>query len=189
MFNFNRFLFQIFLAHAFVIIGISTSFSDEREPEFLRLSNIKSNWPYFAFSAIPRIEEIKPILVLETNEDGLLVGDGRCLKLHYYQIKKKYDISIVLEDKSLHELACISMKRAINRTVKNGNTILFGSQTELGLEFDFYKGLISVIEIPNPPLDPEVLLEDIFWDSVDPGKIGILDLPQEYEPEITETKI
>ena len=149
----------------------------------------RPNWPFTAFLAIPRISEIKPMVVVKIGENMEFGEPVKCIEVEYYEIEKKFNPSLLLERDSLHRLLCQAMIRAVLKTkvAPLPKDVLTGD--EIGLRFDFYEGEVSVVEVPYPPIDPLILLEDLFVDDNGDVKFGDLDIPIEYDPEIKETPL
>ena len=147
------------------------------------------NWPYQAFLAIPRISEMKPILSIEISREDEKLNKYNCIELYYLKLQKKFEPKAILDRKSLHELLCKAMKRAVLKT----DELLLAEYLELNdtiaLQFDFFSGYISIVEIPYPPLDSVEKLQNVFLDENDGLNFGGIDFPIELEPEINQTPL
>ena len=150
---------------------------------------ISPNWPYQAFLAIPRISQIKPMVSIEISKEDKTISSTTCIEVGYFELQKKIKLKSILERESLHRLLCQAMKRAVKKT--NVNIFLNQGFTKnhIGLRFDFYNGIIELAEIPYPPLDPFLLLEDVLVNEDDKILFGDIDLPKEIELDITETPL
>lgn len=147
------------------------------------------NWPYQAFLAIPRISEIKPILAIKISKGDEIEDKYNCIELYHLKLIKKFEPKAILDRKSLHELLCRAMKRAVQKTDK----LLLAEYLEfyetIALQFDFYSGYISLVEIPYPPLDPSEKLQNVFLDENEMLNFGNIDFPEELKPEIGQTPL
>jgi predicted secreted protein len=147
------------------------------------------NWPYQAFLAIPRISEMKPILAIVISQEDTSLNEYNCVELYYFKMKKKFETKAILDRKSLHELLCKSMKRAILKIDKSRLSEYLKLDATIALQFDFFNGYITSVEIPYPPLDSLEKLQDVFLDE-DGGLIfGDIDLPEELTPEISQSPL
>jgi hypothetical protein len=183
----NRFLLNTV---TLVLIFFSTVINAQNSETDLKIVKaFKVNWPYEAFLAIPRISEIKPMLVVELDENMKFVEPARCIEVEYYEIEKKFKSKLLLERESLHRLLCKAMIRAASKTKQVLFLKQFSPGDEIGLRFDFYTGTISVSDIPYPPIDPKVLLGDLFVDGIEDIKFGDLEMPVEYDLEIKATPL
>ena len=147
------------------------------------------NWPYQAFLAIPRISEMKPILSIEKSREDVSVYKYNCIELYHLKLQKKFEPKATLDRKSLHELLCKAMKRAVQKT----DIILLAQYLELydtiALQFDFFSGYISLVEIPYPPIDPVEKLKNVFLDENVALNFGDIDFPKELKSEIGQTPL
>jgi hypothetical protein len=147
------------------------------------------NWPYEAFLAIPRISEMKPILAIEISQEDKSLNKNNCVELHYLKLKKKFDTKHILDRKSLHELLCKSMKRAVLKIDKSRLSEYLKFKATTALQFDFFNGYISLVEIPYPPLGLVEKLQDVFLDEDGGLNFGDIDLLKELTPEIGQTPL
>ena len=150
---------------------------------------LRPNWPYQAFLAIPRIEEIKPILAIEISGKRESPNLYNCIELHYLKQRKKFEPKAILDRKSLHELLCKAMKRAVQNTDSFLLLDYFKSYDEMALQFDFFSGNVKTVDIPYPPLGPFENLENLFLDENEVLNFGDIDLPKEFELEISQTPL
>ena len=182
----NKFLFSTIIL---ILCNFAASSSARENNTFDISEAFKPNWPYKAFLAIPRISEIKPMIVVKIGRNMEFVEPIKCIEVEYYEIEKKFNPRLLLERDSLHRLLCKAMVRAVTKTkvAPLPKEVLSGD--EIGLRFNFYKGEIILEEVPYPPVDPLVLLEDLFVDGSEEVKFGDLDIPIEYDPEIKETPL
>ena len=81
------------------------------------------------------------------------------------------------------------MKRALKKTEPSSIEKSFPGLYDVALRFDFFNGLINKVEIPYPPLNPILQLEDVFLDSNDDLVFGGIIFPEELEPEISQTPL
>ena len=147
------------------------------------------NWPYQAFLAIPRISEMKPILAIEIFQEDASLNKYNCIELYYLKLKKKFETKAILDRKSLHELLCKSMKRAVLKTDKSRLLKYLKLNANIALQFDFFNGYISSVEIPYPPLGPFEQLQDVFLGEDGGLNFGDIDLPKKLIPEIGQTPL
>lgn len=147
------------------------------------------NWPYQAFLAIPRISEMKPILAIEISQEDTSLNKYNCIELYYLKLRKKFETKPILDRKSLHELLCKSMKRAVLKTDKTRLSEYLKHNATIALQFDFFNGYISAVEIPYPPLGLVEKLQDVFLDEGGGLNFGDIDLPKELKPEIGQTPL
>tara|TARA_A100001011_G_C14277691_1_gene830064 strand:+ start:1064 stop:1624 length:561 start_codon:yes stop_codon:yes gene_type:complete len=150
---------------------------------------LRPNWPYEAFLAIPRISDIRPTLALEFSGDDKSLIASDCVELYYLELKKEFEPKIILERESLHKLLCKAMKRAIQKTPILDITRNFPDTNNVALSFDFFGGVIRIIEMPYPPMDPILELENVFLDHDSVLSFGGIELPVELEPEINQTPL
>ena len=150
---------------------------------------IRPNWPYEAFLAIPRISEMTPILAIEFSKDDQTIQSTKCVELFYLELQKKFESKALLERESLHKLLCKAMKRAIHKTEQAMLIEKFPSSNDVTFRFDFFNGLVSIIEIPYPPLDPMAQLENVFLDENSVVNFGGIEFPEEFELEISQTPL
>ena len=150
---------------------------------------IRPNWPYEAFLAIPRISEMSPTLSLEfLIEDGS-VKNANCLELFYLGLQEQFNPDVTLEREALHKLLCKAMKRAVRKTDTSLIKQNFPQSNLISLKFDFFNGIVKLIETPYPPLNPLLQLENVFLDERDGLNFGGIDFPKELEPEINQTPL
>ena len=150
---------------------------------------LRANWPYEAFLAIPRISAIRPTLALEfSEEDRSLIG-AECVELYYLELQKEFEPKIILERESLHKLLCKAMKRAVQKTPIFEITRNFPDTNHVALSFDFFGGKVGVIEMPYPPMDPILELENVFLDDDAALSFGGIEIPVELKPEINQTPL
>ena len=147
------------------------------------------NWPYQAFLAIPRISEMKPILAIEISQEDTSLNKYNCVELYYLKLRKKFETKAILDRKSLHELLCKSMRRAVLKTDKSLLSEYLKLNATIALQFDFFNGYISSVEIPYPPLGSFETLQDVFLDEDGGLNFGDIDLPKELTPEIGQTPL
>ena len=150
---------------------------------------LRPNWPYEAFLAIPRISEMTPILAIEFSKENRTIQSTKCVELFYLELQKKFESTALLERESLHKLLCKAMKRAIHKTEQAMLIEKFPSSNDVTFRFDFFNGLVSIIEIPYPPLDPMAQLENVFLDENSVVNFGGIELPEEFELEISQTPL
>tara|TARA_A100000164_G_C21526563_1_gene594029 strand:- start:90 stop:647 length:558 start_codon:yes stop_codon:yes gene_type:complete len=182
----NKFLFSII----FLTFCYFTPLGNAQENNTIDIAEaFKPNWPYKAFLAIPRISEIKPMIVVKVGNSMEFVEPVKCIEVEYYEIEKKFNPRLLLDRDSLHRLLCKAMIRAVLKTKVAPLPIQVQPGQEIGLRFNFYEGQIFIVEVPYPPVDPLVLLEDLFVDGIEDIKFGDLDIPLEYDPEIKETPL
>ena len=147
------------------------------------------NWPYQAFLAIPRISEMKPVLSIEKPREDDIANKYNCIELYHLKLQKKFEPKATLDRNSLHELLCKAMKRAVQKTDK----LLLAEYLEvydtIALQFDFFSGYISLVEIPYPPLDPVEKLQNVFLDENTALNFGDINFPKELKPEISQTPL
>ena len=180
---FSKLVFSVFLA-------VPSLASDSDELLNQKLTELfRPNWPYEAFLAIPRIAEMLPILEIEISEEDGDVYSSNCVNIIYFELQKKIDPETVLERKSLHKLLCRAMKRAVEKTPTHVITQNFPDNHNIVLSFDFFNGVIKTIEIPYPPLDPLMELENVFIDEGVILGFGNIDFPGELELEINQTPL
>ncbi len=151
--------------------------------------SIRINWPFYAFLAIPRITEMSPNVSFHILPDEKKISSIQCLELSYHEARKEFEPKAVLERKSLHKLLCKSMKRAIERTGYSIELYKGIKKREIGLKFNFYNGTVELVEIPYPPLDPSLKLEDVFVDEDKNMSFGGIDFPKDENLEISETPL
>ena len=183
----TKFFFKTiwFLFFSVLIVGAKTETSlDEKLTE-----SIRPHWPYEAFLAIPRIAEIHPSLAVEVSKQGQSVLTSSCIEIDHFELQKKFEPKAILERESLHKLLCKAMKRAIEKAPHHQIIEIFPKSTNIAFSFDFYNGLIKVIETPYPPLSPREKLENVFLDETDVLSFGDIDLPEEVELEINQTAL
>ena len=149
---------------------------------------IRPNWPFHAFLAIPRISEMVPMVSVEISEEEKKIISTKCVEIEYYQKLKEIEPDTVLERKALHELLCKAMKRALQKTENPEFIENVYKGHPIGLKFNFYNGSVELTEIPYPPLDPLLTLDDVFVDD-DKMSFGGIDFPREEESEINETSL
>ena len=174
----------------FLCSSVFGSAEEEHSDLNLELTNtIRLNWPYKAFLAIPRISEINPMVTVEIVEDGKIDDSIICIEVNYFEIQKKFEPKLVLERDSLHRLLCKAMVKAIIKTKDLSFDGYFLPGDQVGLRFNFSLGEVKVGEIPFPPIDPVILLEDLFVDETENVNFGKLDIPVEEDSEIKETQL
>jgi hypothetical protein len=147
------------------------------------------NWPYQAFLAIPRISEVAPTLSIEIVQEEEGVNIYNCIELYHLKLQRKFDPKAILDRKSLHELLCKAMKRAVQKTDEFLVEEYWEVFDTITLQFDFFSGFISKVEIPYPPKSPLEKLQDVFLDENIKLNFGDIDLPRELEPEIGQTPL
>jgi hypothetical protein len=147
------------------------------------------NWPYEAFLAIPRISEMKPILAIEISHEDESNNNYNCIELYYFGLQKKFEPKAILERESLHKLLCKAMKRAVSNTDKLLLAEHLKAYDHIALQFDFFSGYVSLVEIPYPPLHPNKKLQNVFLDQNSVLNFGDIDLPEEVLPEIGQTSL
>ena len=81
------------------------------------------------------------------------------------------------------------MKRAVHKTPILDITRNFPDINNVALSFDFFGGVIRIIEMPYPPVDPIRELENVFLDQDSELSFGGIELPVEFEPEINQTPL
>lgn len=167
------------------------SFAAETEIEFNKKITklLLPNWPYKAFLAIPRISEVKPTLSIEVAQEDESVNKYNCIELYHLKLQKKFEPKAILERKSLHELLCKAMRRALQKTDKSLLAEYLEFNDTIALQFDFFVGSIRAVEIPYPPLDPVEKMQNVFLDENASLNFGDIDLPKELEPEIGQTPL
>ena len=185
-----------FCLNFFCIIFLSLpSFTTATETETEIQTNDKitelflPNWPYQAFLAIPRISEMKPILAIEISQEDESLNKYNCIELYYLKLQKKFETKAILDRKSLHELLCKSMKRAVLKTDKSRLSKYLKPNATIALQFDFLTGYISSVEMPYPPLGLFEKLQDVFLDEDVELNFGDIDFPRELIPEIGQTPL
>ena len=174
----------------FLILSYPTyAFQVDEDLEKNITNLIKPNWPYEAFLAIPRISEIRPTLAIEISGEDRSQLSYECVELFYFDLKKEFEPKAKLERKSLHELLCKAMKRAV-KGIPDGLLLKnLNDSQNIALSFNFFNGLINIIEIPYPPLNPILNLENVFLDRLDSLIFGGLDFPEELDLEINQTPL
>ena len=150
---------------------------------------LRPTWPYEAFLAIPRISEMTPILAIEFSKDDRTIQSTKCVELFYLELQKKFEPKALLERESLHRVLCKAMKRAIQKTEQALLIEKFPSSNRITFRFDFFNGLVSIIEIPYPPLDPKAQLENVFLDENSVVNFGGIELREELELVISQTPL
>ena len=81
------------------------------------------------------------------------------------------------------------MKRAVLKTDKSRLSEYLKLNATIALQFDFFNGYISAVEIPYPPLGLVEKLQDVFLDEGGGLNFGDIDLPKELKPEIGQTPL
>ena len=167
------------------------SFAMETEADFNeRITKLfLPNWPYQAFLAIPRISEMKPILAIENSREDESENKYNCIELYHLKLQKKFNPKAILDRKSLHELLCKAMKRAVQKADKWLLAKYLEVYDTVALQFDFFSGDIGLVEIPYPPLDPVEKLQNVFLDENTTLNFGDIDFPKETKPEIGQTPL
>ena len=183
----NGFCRKIIFLVTFLIPNFAISVENDLNNKITEM--LRSNWPYEAFLAIPRISEISSTLAIEISKDEGSFQSLNCIELYYLELKKKYDPDALLERESLHELLCKAMKRALDKTQRYSLIELFPNSRNIALKFNFFTGLVNVVEMPYPPLDPLTKLENVFIDDGIGLNFGGIDFPKPLELEITETPL
>ena len=178
-----KIIFFVFLSSPSFAADIEIDFNKKITELFL------PNWPYQAFLAIPRISEVKPILAIEISWEDESLNKYNCIELYYLKLRKKFEPKAILDRKSLHELLCKAMKRAVLKTDKLLLMKYLKVNKTITLQFDFFRGYISSVEIPYPPLAPVEKLQDVFLDENAELNFGDIDLPRQLEPEIGQTPL
>ena len=147
------------------------------------------NWPYEAFLAIPRISEVKPIISIEISREEERLNKYNCIDLYYLKLRKKFEPKAILDRNSLHELLCKAMRRAVVKTDEFFLVEYLEFNDTLVLQFDFFSGYISLVEIPYPPIDPVEKLKNVFLDENVALNFGDIDFPKELKSEIGQTPL
>ncbi len=174
----------------FVILSIPCFALEFEEVLNQKLTDvIRPNWPYEAFLAIPRISEMSPALTLEFSKEDRSLKIAKCIELFYLELQEKFDPDVTLDRESLHELLCKAMKRAVQKTESSEILQNFPESNYISLQFDFFNGMIKLIEIPYPPLNPLLKLENVFLNEGDVINFGEIDLPEELVLEINQTPL
>lgn len=181
--------FYLKLTFFVVFSGLSLASGSETTLNHRLTDLIRPNWPYEAFLAIPRIAEISPTLSIEFSKDDRSIKAYNCVELFYLELQKKFDPEAILERKSLHELLCKAMKRAIEKTSPSLIMESFPEVYDVALSFDFFNGVVKLVEIPYPPLSPLEKLGNLFLDEVGVLSFGDIDLPKELAVEISQTPL
>jgi hypothetical protein len=182
---------SFYLKITFIIFLSLPSFATEIEHDFNDQITklLLPNWPFQAFLAIPRISEMKPVLSIEISREDVSVYKYNCVELYYLKLQKKFEPKATLNRKSLHELLCRAMKRAVLKTDKLLLAQYLEFSETIALQFDFFSGRVRVVEIPYPPLNPFENLQNVFLDENDGLNFGDIDFPQELEPEIGQVPL
>ncbi len=174
----------------FLVLSLPSVASEAENALNDAVTNIlRQNWPYEAFLAIPRISEMRPTLAIEISKDDSNLQTSTCIELFYLELKKKFEPKALLEREALHKLLCKAMRRAITKTEPFLIAKKFPNSLNIALRFDFFNGLIKVVEMPYPPLAPIEKLENVFLDEGDVLIFGNIDLPEEIELEISQSPL
>lgn len=188
---FKMHLFNVCLKIMVFVFLSLPSFANEVDEHINKKTTdlLTPNWPFEAFLAIPRIAEMKPILAIEISKEEQILVSANCIEIYYLELKKKFEPNAILERESLHNLLCKAMKRAVQKTDKLLVIKNFINYDSVGLSFDFFNGLISLVEIPYPPTDPISSLENVFLDEGVILNFGDIDLPEDLNLEISQTPL
>ena len=182
-----RFVFKIIF---FVVLSVPSLASDTDALVNTRITELlRPNWPYEAFLAIPRIAELRPTLAIALSKQDGSLEKTNCIEIFYLELQKEFEPKAVLERESLHKLLCRAMQRAVNKTPISQIHKTFPGTDNITLKFDFSTGFIKVTEIPYPPLDPLLRLENVFLDETDVLVFGDIELPEELKSEISQSPL
>ena len=174
----------------FVLLSLPSMASEPQELLNQKLTELlRPNWPYEAFLAIPRISEMRPTLAIEISKEDSSSYTSSCIEIFYSELQKKFESKTLLERDSLHKLLCKAMKRTVEKTPIFLITQKFPEYSNIALSFDFFNGLIRVVEMPYPPLDPLLKLENVFLDENVILSFGNINFPDDLELEINQTPL
>ena len=164
-------------------------YSNEKLKETEFIFEVKKNWPFLAFASIPDIDDTNFLVSFQVDETKSYVLNIQCIEIFYHKLTKKFNKKVKLEKKHLKDLLCYSTKRALSLIKKNEYFEILSPKTTKGLAFNFISGEVSFIELPHPPINPEIILEDLFTYNLNEEDIGEIIIPEIFTSEINETKI
>ncbi len=183
--KFNFLIFFILIPFSF----LNTVSANEKQNKLKFISEVKENWPYLAFASVPNIKNVEFIVSFSVDEEKSYITDIKCIDIFHYEILKTFDNKTKLENKSLKELLCFSIKRALNKIDNKEYFNLFLPKRLNALAFNFQNGNVYFTKLPHPPINPDLLLEDLFVYNLNIDDFGEIKIPDKYKSEIKESKI
>ena len=103
-------------------------------------------WPYKAFLAIPKINEIAPRLIIPIDSFGKVQEGARCAEVDDLDLLRELNPKAILPREHLYRLSCKSLLTAISKiedlpVPRNG----FTDDSSLVLKFYFGTGIVQVL--------------------------------------------
>lgn len=185
MINFKK----ITLSFIILFLLNNITFADEELNEKRFLSNVKKNWPFLAFASVPGIDDTNFLVSFQVDDSRSYISEIKCIDKFYFEILKTFKEKIKFENKSLRDLLCYSTKRALSLVRESEYFNLLSPKKIKGLGFNFLTGRIFFVDLPHPPIKPELLLEDLFTYNLKDEDIGKIVIPEIFSSDIKESKI
>lgn len=179
------FIFFILISFSFLNVAIAK----DKKNQLKFISEVKKNWPYLAFASVPNVNEVDFIVSFSVNESKSYILDIKCIDIFYFEILKSFDNEVKIENKSLKDLLCFSTKRALNKIDKKEYLDFFYPKKLNALAFNFKNGSVNFTKLPHPPINPDLLLQDLFVYNLKNDDFGDIKIPVKYDSEIKESKI
>ena len=103
-------------------------------------------WPYKAFLAIPKINEITPRLIIPIDSFGKVQEGARCAEVDDLDLLRELNPKAILPRENLYRLSCKSLLTAISKiqdlpVPRKG----FTDDSNLVLKFYFGTGIVQVL--------------------------------------------
>lgn len=180
---------NIFIFFILIYFSLNTLSANDKKNQLKFISEVKENWPYLAFASVPNIQNKDFIVSFSVDETKSYILDVKCIDIFYYEIQKTFDNEVKLENKSLKDLLCFSTKRALNKIDRKEYLNFFYPKRLNTLAFNFQNGDVYFTKLPHPPINPDLLLEDLFVYNLNIDDFGEIKIPEKYKSEIKESKI
>ena len=180
---------KITLSFIILFFFNNLTYADEELNEKKFLFNVKKNWPFLAFASVPGVEDTNFLVSFQVDDTRSYISEIKCIDKFYFEILKSFEEKIKFENKSLKDLLCYSTKRALSLVRESEYFKFLSPNRTKGLAFNFLTGKVFFVDLPHPPIKPELLLEDLFTYNLKNEEIGKIIIPEIFSSEIKESKI